>query len=198
MPFSKIIPINLTRRQITIEDLAKDYQYHYDSEKDKDVVFIENFLFFNTKHIDHIYNKISKHDDSFASFDITFSEGEFIAKEVVRTTMLYISLKRTVPVFTLDREGFLERVYAFAGFKDIPFKDHHDFSKRFYLRGEDEAAIKQLFDTELIHFFESNPYYHIESNGEALLVFSKERLASIKEIKALIDFGKRLKQVISP
>jgi hypothetical protein len=46
------------------------------------------------------------------------------------------------------------------------------------------------------YFFESNPYYHIESNGNALLIIGKERLASIKEIKALFDFGKRLKSTI--
>ena len=126
-----------------------------------------------------------------------YSEGEFIAKETVRTTMLHIALENKIPEFTLDREGFLEKVYAFAGFKDIPIQAHSDFNKRFYLLGENEKAICAFFNDDIIHFFESNPYYHIESNGTCLLVFSKERLASTKEIKALFDFGKRLKQVVS-
>lgn len=87
-------------------------------------------------------------------------------------------------------------IYAFAGFQDIPIQNHSDFSKRFYLLGEDEQAIKQFFDDEIVHFFESNPYYHIESNGKDLLIFDKERLASIKEIKAMFDFGKRLNEVV--
>ena len=111
--------------------------------------------------------------------------------------MLYISIDHEIPQFTLDREGFLEKVYAFAGFKDIPVQEHKDFSKRFYLLGEDEKAIIEFFNDDIIHFFESNPYYHVESNGNALLVFSKERLASTKELKALFDFGKRLKNVVS-
>jgi len=41
-------------------------------------------------------------------------------------------------------------------------------------------------------FFESNPYYHVESNGTSVLVYSKERIAGVKEIKSLHDFGKRL------
>ncbi len=45
-------------------------------------------------------------------FDVTFSEGEFIAKEVIRSTMLHIKTSSNVPVFTLDREGLLERLYA--------------------------------------------------------------------------------------
>ena len=97
----------------------------------------------------------------------------------------------------LNQEGFLEKIYAFAGFKDIPIQDQVDFSNRFYLLGEDEEAITKFFNEELVHFFESNPYFHVESNGNAMLVFGKERLASIKEIKVLFDFGKRLKQVVN-
>ncbi|WP_028282549.1 hypothetical protein [Olleya marilimosa] len=63
--------------------------------------------------------------------------------------------------------------------------------------GELTQVIQQFFTDKITHFFESNPYYHIESNGEDLLVFRRERLASIKQIKALYDFGKRLKAVIS-
>ena len=52
--------------------------------------FLEGFVFFRTKQIDHIYNKLSNKKETLNLFDIEFSEGEFIAKEVVRTTMLYI------------------------------------------------------------------------------------------------------------
>ncbi|TXG37219.1 SulP family inorganic anion transporter [Seonamhaeicola maritimus] len=197
LPVPNIIKNNLTRRQTSMEELAKDYDLKYNSENQKEVGYLSSFLFFNTKEIDHIYNQLSYKNDSLNIFDIEFSEGEFIAKEVIRSTMLHIKLEKGIPEFTLDREGFLERVYAFAGFKDIPIQDHSDFSRRFYLLGDNEEAIKAFFNDDLIHFFESNPYYHVESNGNSLLIFGKERLASVKEIKGLFDFGKRLKDVIS-
>jgi MFS superfamily sulfate permease-like transporter len=197
LPVPSIIKSGLTRRQNNIEELAKNYTLTYDSKKEKETYFLDKFHFFRTKSIHHIYNKLSTKNSVLSVFDIEFSEGEFIAKETVRTTMLHITLDEKIPEFTLDREGFLEKVYAFAGFKDIPIQEHSDFNNRFYLLGEDEVAIKTLFNNDIIHFFESNPYYHIESNGNSLLIFSKERLASIKEVKALFDFGKRLKQVFS-
>jgi carbonic anhydrase len=196
LPVPNIIKNNLTRRQISMESLAKDYSLNYDSKNVKDIYFLNNFLFFNTKTIDHIYNVLNYKNNTITLFDIEFSEGEFIAKEVIRTTMLHINLKKTIPEFTLDREGFLEKVYAIAGFKDIPILNHADFSKRFYLLGDNEAEIIRFFNDDITRFFESNPYYHIESKGESLLVFGKERLASAKEIKALFDFGKRLNGVI--
>ncbi len=202
-PFAlrRVLPIpslltNLTNRQTTIEELAKDFSLSYVAAKEKNTTFLQDFVFFKTKQINHIYNKLSNETGSLGVFDIEFSEGEFIAKEVVRTTMLHIQLEEEICTFTLDREGFLERIYAFAGYKDIPIQNHSDFSKRFYLLGENSTAIKNFFTDDLVHFFESNPYYHVESNGCSLLVFGKERLASVKEIKALYDFGKRLKEVI--
>jgi hypothetical protein len=190
-----IIKKSLTKRQTSITVLAKKDNLLYSSKKEKNVSFLNNFLFFNTKHINHIYNKLSHENNSIKLFDIEFSEGEFIAKEVIRSTMLYIKLNHRIPIFTLDREGFLQKVYALAGFKDIPIENHSDFSNRFYLLGDKEAEITKFFNDDVTHFFESNPYYHVESNGEGLLIFGKERLASIKELKALLDFGKRLKKV---
>ena len=192
----KIFNRNLTRRQKALEELAVEYNLAYSSENIKETHFLDEFMYFKTKKIDHIYNRLSSEDRSITLFDIEFSEGEFIAKEVIRSTMLHIDLNVAIPQFTLDREGFLEKVYAFAGYRDIPFEEYTDFSKRFYLLGEDEVAIKQFFNADMIRFFESNPYYHTESNGTNLLVFNKERIASIKEIKTLLDFGKRLQNVV--
>ncbi|WCO01696.1 SulP family inorganic anion transporter [Psychroserpens ponticola] len=193
----KLFGYNLTKRQENLETIANDYKLIYNAEKNKDTHFLNPFLFFKVKQINHIYNKLADKSKSFKLFDIEFSEGEFIAKEVIRTSMLHIVLDKSIPVFTLDRESLFDKVYALAGFSDINFEHHQDFSKRFHLVGEDREAIKTLFNDDVIHFFESNPYYHIESNGNCLLIFSKQRLASTKEIKALLDFGKRLKQVIS-
>jgi len=197
LPVPKIIQNNLTRRQTSMESLAENYQLTYIPDKIKDVELLYDFHFFNTKTINHIYNRLTHGNGTISLFDIEFSEGEFIAKEVVRSTMLHIELDKEIPEFTLDREGFLEKVYAFAGFKDIPIQNHSDFSDRFYLLGDNDAAITEFFNSDITQFFESNPYYHVESNGKALLVFGKERLASVKEVKALFDFGKRLQQVIS-
>ena len=138
------------------------------------------------------YNTLSDGNKNYKLFDVEFTEGEFIAKEVVKTTVMHINLDLEIPIFTLDKEGLLDFKYGLAGFKDITLDDHLDFNKRFYLSGEDIGAIKYLFTHELILFLESHPYYHIESNGSALLILKKERLLSVQEIKAMLYFGKQL------
>ncbi len=197
IPGIELLQKNLTKRQITLQEIADDYGMQYASEEAQDLHFLDRFHFFASKQVESIYNRMFNAEKTFKLFDINYSEGALIAKENVRTTMLHIELLSEIPEFTLDREGFLEKVYAFAGYKDIPIENHRDFNKRFYLLGENTAIIQQFFDDDLVHFFESNPYYHVESNGSSLLVFSKERIAGVKEIKALYDFGRRLRDIVA-
>ncbi|SEK79680.1 Sulfate permease, MFS superfamily [Aquimarina amphilecti] len=191
------IGANLTKRQEDLQKIAHDFSWNYNPKKQENISSLNNFLFFKIKKVKYIYNSIFNENSSFEISDVEFSEGEFIARKNIRTTFLTIHLKKEIPVFTLDREGFIEFVYKIAGFKDILIENHPDFSKRFYLLGEDIEQIKLFFTDELVLFFESNSYYHIESNGRTLLLMRKERVASVKEIKALLDYGIRLEKIIS-
>ncbi|WP_106793683.1 SulP family inorganic anion transporter [Aquimarina sp. Aq78] len=201
IPFSKKIKLgaksNLTKRQKDLQNIANDFSWRYDPKKDNDISGLHDFVFFKTKKINYLNNSIYDPRSIFRISDTEFSEGEFIARTLVRTTILTIQLEKEIPKFTLDKEGLLEFIYKFSGFKDILIYGHPDFSKRFFLLGENPEKIRVLFTDDLVLFLESNPYYHIECNGNSLLVMRKERLASIKEIKALLNYGTRLEKVIS-
>lgn len=188
-----VLQNNFTKRQAKLKEIATQFSLEYFAAKRKEVSFLENFKYFRTKNINCIYNQLYNSKTGFLLFDISYSEGEFIAKEGIKSTMIYIPLENEIPKFVLEKEGFLERLYSVTGSKDIDIEDHTDFSKRFYLTGKNKDMIKEFFTDELILFFESNPYYHIESDKHGLLIFNRERLAGIKELKAMLDFGKRLK-----
>jgi carbonic anhydrase len=187
---------NLTKRQTTLQEIADNYSLNYEADVKEDTEVLDDFRYFRTKRIEKIYNRLFNKDASFSVFDIHYSEGEFIAKEDVRTTMLHIKFDHQIPEFTLDSEGFLERVYAIAGYNDIPIDNHSDFSKRFYLLGDDPKLVQDYFTDDLVRFFESNSYYHVESDGISLLVFKSQRTAGVKEIKQLLDFGERLSKIV--
>lgn len=205
-PFAlrKILPVKrvlestgvLTNRQELIKIIAKELDYNYTVRKKTNITYLENFLYFRTKTINHTYNEISKKDAVFKVFDVEFYEGEFIAKEVIRSTMLYTELDHIIPTFSIYREGLLEILYHYTGFKDIKIDTEPAFSKKFYIKGEDEAAIQQLISPELAAFLIENPNFHIESNGYALLIFTKERLASINEIKKIKQFTSELRKLL--
>ena len=110
--------------------------------------------------------------------------------------MLYTELKRELPVFSIYREGLLEIIYHYAGFTDIKIENHPSFSKKFYIKGENSEAIQKLITPEIAEYLLSNANFHIESNGEALLIFTKERLSGVNEIKKLKAFTTGLKELL--
>lgn len=184
----------LTNRQELIKDIAKELEYNYTVERKTNVAFLENFIYFRTKQLHHTFNEISKKNDVFKIFDVEYSEGEFIAKEVIRATMLYTEIDKKLPMFSLYKEGLLEILHHYAGFKDVKIETNATFSKKFYITGEDTIAIQNLFSTNLADFLMKHSNFHVESNGKALLLFTKERLASVNEIKKLKAFGIELKK----
>lgn len=187
--------LTLTKRQKSLQKISEELHWRYEAEYKDDIEELPEFGYFKTRQINKISNTLL--NEQCTLFDIEFSEGEMIAKQNIKATMLYIELKNLIPEFTLDREGIFEYIIHFAGFKDIDIDEHPDFSKRFYLSGKNEEKIREFFTDELVLFFESNKYYHIESNEKGLLIIGNERLAGVKEIKALADFGIRLTQIIS-
>jgi carbonic anhydrase len=184
----------LTKRQKSIQKISEGMQYSYDAFSDLKIEELPSFGYFKTRKIDKISNVLTKNHCTI--FDVQFSEGEMIAKQVIKATMFHIQTEKKLPKFTLDKEGVFEYLLHFAGYKDIDINKHPDFNRRFYLSGKSEEKIRAFFTDELILFFECNKQYHIEATNTGLLILSNERLASVKELKALAYFGAGLQKII--
>jgi carbonic anhydrase len=184
----------LTKRQKSIQKISEGMQYSYDAFSDLKIEELPSFGYFKTRKIDKISNVLTKNHCTL--FDVQFSEGEMIAKQVIKATMFHIQTEKKLPKFTLDKEGVFEYLLHFAGYKDIDINKHPDFNRRFYLSGKSEEKIRAFFTDELILFFECNKQYHIEATNTGLLILSNERLASVKELKALAYFGAGLQKII--
>jgi len=198
LPLTALKPIEryFTKRQKDLEVAAKDYGWDYMAKRNTNTSFLEDFVFFHTREIDYFYNLLKDAENDCSVFDLEWTEGAFIAKEVVKTTMMHVKLDMDIPVFTLDKEGLLQLIYSLAGFKAISIENHPDFNRRFNLSGENENAIRELFTDEMVLFLESHPYYHIESNGSSLLILKNERLLSVQETKRMIYFGQQLHDLV--
>ena len=190
----------LSQRQIRLKNLAAENDYRYNSQVVWDTTYLKTFKFFEIRPIERKYNCLkSTFDDFNASWeisDVTFNEGQAFTAETFNTTVMVLKLNNKIPIFSMEKEGVLgiifDKVMSFKGYKNIDFKMYPDFSKKFLLHGNDETEIRAFFTEEIIHFFENNSLFNIESNGEALFIFNKIKLARTDETIAFIDFGKEL------
>lgn len=190
----------LSHRQKRLRNLATKNDYQYTSQVDWNTNYLKKFHFFEIRPIEGKSNSLKGlYKDLNVSWeisDITFNEGQAFTAETFNTTLMVLKLNKKIPVFTIEKEGVFERIFdrvmAFTGYKDIDFKMYPDFSKKFLLMGNNETEIRSFFTDEIIRFFENHQIYHLESNGEALLIFNKIKLARTDETLVFIDYGKKL------
>lgn len=191
----------ITKRQIRLQKMAITNGWTFDKEVDWNTSYLRNFHFFDSRPIEMKTNSLQGIDavnnTNWEIADIVFDEGALMALEVYQTTVQIIKVPVAIPKFIIDKEGFFDKVFSgvtvFSGGKgDIDFKKYSGFSNKFQLSGEDERAVKTFFKEDLIRFLENNEIHHIESNGEALMIFKYLHVARTDEVNSMLSFATNL------
>jgi MFS superfamily sulfate permease-like transporter len=191
----------ITQRQIRLQKMAIANSWSFEREVDWNTSYLRNFRFFNSRPIEMKMNSLQgldvKNKAHWEIADIVFDEGALLALEVYQTTVQIIRLPSSIPKFIIDKEGLFDKVFdrvkVFSGAKgDINFKRYADFSSKFQLSGENEIEIRTFFTDDLIRFLEENEIHHIESNGEALMIFKYIHVARTDEVKNMLVFATNL------
>lgn len=194
----------LSPRQIRLQELANEEHYQFTNRVDWNTSYLNNFHFFEIRPIELKSNCIKgtfkELNVDWEIADVTFNEGAAFSAEVFTTTVMVLKLNKELPIFSMEKEDVFDRIFdrvlAFSGYKDIDFEMYPDFSKKFLLMGNDEQEIRSFFTKEIIEFFENHQIYHLESNGESLLIFDKIKLARTDETLDFINYGDELAQLL--
>ena len=194
----------LSSRQLRLQNLAAEKDYEYKNGVDWNTTYLKNFHFFEIRPIERKSNCIKgTYKDTSVSWeiaDVTFSEGAAFTAETFNTTVMILKLNKEIPVFTMEKEGVFEKIFdrvmAYAGYEDVDFKMYPNFSEKFLITGSKESEIQAYFTSDIISFFENHQIYHLESNGEALIIFDKIKLARTDETMAFIDYGNELTKLL--
>jgi hypothetical protein len=95
-----------------------------------------------------------------------------------------------LPHFRLHPEVPLFHDVAKAfGMQDINFENHPDFSRRYLLRGEDEAKIRLRFHPSFLNFLEQHPPCYAEGSGPQLVIWRDDPLVSPEKMADWLRFG---------
>jgi len=111
-------------------------------------------------------------------FDYRYTTGGGKHSHTHRQTVLcFRSGEFQLPKFSVEAEGVMSRIgNSLFGMQDIDFNTHPEFSKRFLLRGESEAGVREAFTPEVLSFFEGQSQkLRVEGNGTYLLVYRASR-----------------------
>jgi hypothetical protein len=118
--------------------------------------------------------------------DRTVSNG----KSTTRTTVLAFKLAQALPRFVMYPENAVWRLADKVGYTDIDFDGAPEFSRRFFLHGEDPAAVRALFTPDVTHAFEQlSPQHHlfVGSSGSWLAFSRPGRTLPIEELPDVLQ-----------
>jgi len=191
----------ITKRQIRLQKMSISNGWSFERDVDWNTSYLRNFKFFDSRPIEMKSNSIKGFDkESGANWeiaDIVFDEGALVALEIYQTTVQIIILPSKIPKFIIDKEGLFDKIFhrvrVFSGASlDTEFMKDIGFSGEFLLSGDDEDAIKSFFNDELIRYLEQSDIHHIESTGEALMIFKYLHIARSDEVQNMLDFSSNL------
>lgn len=158
---------------------------------------INQFHYFRHRRIDQTMNLLEDRSSRLLAVEVVTHVGEFTMRDSQHLACVILQPEGVkLPKFTLDRERIFERISYLTGVQDIELGSQV-FDKRFNLKGRDEQAIRKFFTPGCLAFLASHPVFHMESNGEALLIFHKERAASVAEFKLMVNFAREFDRRIS-
>jgi MFS superfamily sulfate permease-like transporter len=189
----------LNPRQKMLKEMAESYGWNFQVEPLEDFDYFESFHFFKTRPVEAESNCISDQnkDVHLELIDVTFEEGADIFPDEYQTTVGLLKMPFSIPKFTIEKKGFLDRFLHLSEHKDIDDVVYNDFLDDFVVRVEDKKAMDEFLTEEFKALFEISRLNHIESNGEALLIFNNNfRLAQLLDYVRMIQFADHLKKII--
>ena len=189
----------LNRRQNMLKEMAESYGWDFQVEPVEDLDYFQSFYFFKTRPIEAEFNCITNHEEEIQIelIDVTFEEGADIFPDEYKTTVGLLKLPFSIPEFTIEKKDFLDRVLHISEHKDIDYLVYHNAPKDYIVKVEDVEAMDAFLTDKIKVLIEVSGLHHLESNGEAILMFSNRlELAQVKDYIMMIQFAENFKSMI--
>ena len=139
---------------------------------------LDRFHLFALGRTKRIWNMLHGETDDIelAIFDYRYTTGRGKHQATYKQSVIYFrSPALNLPQFALRPEGMFHKIGAAFGYMDIDFETHPKFSKTCLLRGDDELKIRELFNDELITFFETQQKISVEGGNDQLIFYRQKK-----------------------
>jgi hypothetical protein len=91
-----------------------------------------------------------------------------------------------LPYFDLSPNDRSKRTLN-TDFNTVAFDEAPNFTQNYRLAAREEAKVRSLFDSELLNHFANNPGWVVESRGDRIIFYQKERCVNPDLITEFID-----------
>ncbi len=132
-------------------------------------------------------------DLNVAIFDYRYTVGAGKNQHTWNQTVISLQLQgRNLPPFSMRPERVWHKLGSMMGYQDIDFESNPVFSKKYLLRGPDDAAIRSVFTNRVLMFFEEEPGLCVEADGRKLIVYRHSARIKPEALRAFMEKGLRV------
>ena len=129
-------------------------------------------------------------------FGYSYTTGSGKNRRTTRQSVVLVeSDELDLPQFDMRPEHLLHKVGGAFGYQDIDFPRHEQFSKKYLLRGRDEAAIRCVFNDKVLAYFTSNLNLSVEGRRGALIVYKGGKRLSADGFRQVIAQANRISKL---
>jgi hypothetical protein len=181
------------KRREALERVARDLRFSFSPGGDSALLSgLGGYHLFSRGHSKRMSNLMrgSRRDDKAAVFDYRYTVGAGKNQRTFRQTACCFDLEgRSLPRFCVQPERAWHKIGALVGYDDIDFDKHPEFSKRYFLRGEDEQGVRRIFGRDLIAFFEMERGLCMEGGSGYLLFYREGKRIEPGKIRDFLEKG---------
>lgn len=194
------IEIKLSPRQVELRKFAEANNFTFYPQKVRNLMKYKDFPIQKGNKIPYEENILSKYleNGKLEVSEIVLQEGARQEKNETHITMVQLSeTDLHIPDFALEPESLWSKLSEGVSGKDIDFAAYPVFSKKYYLRGENETTIHTFFDESLIRFLENREEMHIECHKNRLVFFKKRDVLEPAELQYVLAFAEDFLEMIN-
>ena len=147
---------------------------------------LEYFYLFSDNSKSQITNMLHQEDKEteLAFFDFTFEGGVSCDTEYKQSVVYLCSPKLDLPQVVLRPEKIYHQS---LDLQDIDFSSHPKFSNDYLLQGNPEESVRNLFDNQLLGFFESKHGLCVEGGANQMLFYRLNELISPNKLSQFLE-----------
>ena len=106
-----------------------------------------------------------------------------------QTVLLLRSPALDLPAFSLRPEHVFHKIGKAFGYQDINWDTHPVFSDKYLLRSSDELAIRDVFTSDILEYYEERPGLSTEANGGQLIFFRASKKVKPEDLPGFLKNG---------
>lgn len=174
-------------------DLGMDY---YETDEKQLLPLLRGFKLFSvgTKKIFNLLSHVDDmHESDVSVFDYQYTVSTGKTTVTFRQTVFFMNSKLLgLPEMYMKPENLLHRIGHFFGFKDINFEAYPDFSRQYWLKGDDQDYIRYTMNEKVLEHFTSEKDWYMETVNYYFILYKHNVVFHPNSIKSFYLNGMKL------